>query len=94
MNKNELIKSVAADTKKTIKEVTEVVDLAIARVIKSLEKGEEVSFAGFGKFVVKRRAARESINPRTKEVIKVPASNAVGFKVSKALKEAVNKKRK
>ena len=38
------------------------------------------------------RAARTSVNPRTKEVIKVPACKAVAYKPSKAIKEAVNKK--
>ena len=56
-----------------------------------LAEGNEVALAGFGKFVVKTRAARESINPRSKEVVKVPACKAVTYKPSKNIKEAVNK---
>ena len=52
---------------------------------------QEVNIAGFGKFVVKKRAARVSINPRTKEAINVPSSMAPVFRAGKQFKEAVNK---
>lgn len=92
MNKTELIKEIAGATKLTIKDVTAVIDSSITVITKSLVKGDEVAIAGFGKFVSKKRAARISINPRTKQKIKVAASKAVGFKVGKALKDAVNKR--
>lgn len=91
MNKIELVKVVADKTGLTQKEVATVVDELLDAVVVDLAKGNEVALAGFGKFVVKTRAARESINPRTKEVIKVPASKAVTYRPSKAIKEAVNK---
>lgn len=91
MNKIELVKVVADKTGLTQKEVSTVVEEMLNTVVADLAKGNEVAIAGFGKFVVKTRAARESINPRTKEVIKVPACKAVAYKPSKAIKEAVNK---
>ncbi len=91
MNKNELVKVVADKTNLTQKDVAYVVDEFFAAIHEELVRGEEVALAGFGKFVVKKRAARESINPRTKEVVKVAASNAVSFRPSKTIKEAVNK---
>jgi DNA-binding protein HU-beta len=91
MNKIDLIKAVAEQVGLTQKEVTAVFDAAIELVTKTLKKGEEVSVAGLGKFVVKNRAARQSMNPRTKELIKVPASKAPTFRAAKALKDAVNK---
>lgn len=90
MNKNELVRVVAENTSLTQKDVTMVVDSFFAALEGELVKGNEVALAGFGKFVVKQRAARESINPRTKEVVKVPASKAVAFRPSKTIKEAVN----
>jgi DNA-binding protein HU-beta len=65
--------------------VTEVFD----EIIDTLKDGGEISISGFGKFEVKERAAREGINPATKEKIQIAASKAVGFKASKTLKEAV-----
>lgn len=91
MNKNELVKVVAENTSLTQKDVAYVVDEFFAALNETLVGGEEVALAGFGKFVVKQRAARESINPRTKEVVKVAASKTVAFRPSKTLKEAVNK---
>lgn len=91
MNKIDLIKAVAEQVGLTQKEVTAVFDASIELVTKTLKKGEEVSVAGLGKFVVKNRAARQSMNPRTKELIKVPASKAPTFRAAKALKDAVNK---
>ena len=91
MNKLDIVKVVAEETGLTQKEVTSVVDGFIATIIRELKKGEEVNVAGFGKFVVKNRAARTSINPRTKEPIKVPASKAPTFRAGKQFKDAVNK---
>ena len=91
MNKAELVRAIAEETALTQKEVSTVLDSFVGTTVASLVKGEEVAIAGFGKFVVKNRAARESINPRTKEVVKVPACKAPAFKVGKAFKDAVNK---
>jgi DNA-binding protein HU-beta len=91
MNKLDIVKVVAEETGLTQKEVTSVVDGFIAAIIRELKKGEEVNVAGFGKFVVKNRAARTSINPRTKEPIAVPASKAPTFRAGKQFKDAVNK---
>ena len=41
-------------------------------------------------FEVTERAARDGINPRTKETIHIPASKAPKFKAMKSLKEKVN----
>ena len=92
MNKNDLVKLIAEKTDLTQRDVTLVIDAFIEESTNALRAGKEVAVAGFGKFVVRRRAARESINPRTKEVVKVPASLAPAFKPGKALKDAVNKK--
>ena len=57
----------------------------------ALVKGEKVSVVGFGSFEVRSRAAKESINPATKQPIHVPAKKVPAFKAGKALKEAVGK---
>ena len=54
-----------------------------------LEKGNTVDLSGFGKFVVKEKAAHEGINPATMEKITIAAKKAVAFKPAKALKENV-----
>ncbi len=64
---------------------------ALTNGIKSaLANGDKVTLVGFGTFQVSERAARKGRNPRTKEVIDIPASKGVRFKTRKALKDAVN----
>ena len=56
-----------------------------------LEKGEELSVIGFGKFEVVSKPARIGRNPKTGEELKIAAKKAVKFKVGKALADKVNK---
>lgn len=58
-------------------------------VFESLKKGRRVTIGGFGTFMVGRRAAREGRNPRTGNVIRIPATRVPRFKPSRALKSAV-----
>lgn len=44
---------------------------------------------GIGKLVLVKRKARLGRNPRTGEVIKIPAKKVVKFRVAKACKDAV-----
>ena len=90
MNKAELIDAIAADTKLTKKDVDAVVKASTENVAKSLEKGDSVQLIGFGTFDVGERAAREGINPATKETIKIPAKVAATFKAGSKLKDALN----
>lgn len=63
----------------------------LATIEEVLEKGDEISFLGFGKFEVTERAARTCRNPQTGEEMKVEAKKTVKFKAGKALSEKVNK---
>ncbi len=50
-------------------------------------EGERFSYPGFGTFHVKTRKARPGRNPRTKEVIEIPASKTVTFKAAPSFKD-------
>lgn len=52
---------------------------------RALKKGEAVSIRGFGTFKVVRREAKRGRNPRTGEVIEIPAHEVVKFTPSKSL---------
>ncbi len=73
----------------TKKAAGETVDYIFDEMAKMLKKGGTVEINGFGKFEVKKRAARDGINPRTKEPIKIKASKVPTFKASKTLKDLV-----
>lgn len=89
MNKTELVAAVAAKAEISKKDA----DLAVAAVFDAIKDaladGDKVSLVGFGTFAVKERAARQGLNPRTKETIEIPASKIPSFKAGSALKDAV-----
>jgi DNA-binding protein HU-beta len=90
MNKGELIDVVAGEAGLSKADATRAVEALLGAVTKALKSGDQVALVGFGTFVAKKRAAREGRNPRTGEMIQIPASIVPGFKAGKALKDAVN----
>jgi DNA-binding protein HU-beta len=90
MNKTELVNVIAAETKVAKKDVEAVVASAMAAITEALKSGDKVQLIGFGTFEVKDVAAREGRNPKTLEVINIPACKKPAFSASKALKDAVN----
>lgn len=89
LNKKLLAEAIAEKNNITKKLAGEIVDSAIDTIVETLKEGNKVDLFGLGKFEVKTRAARKSINPRTKETVEVPEIKVPGFKASKALKDAV-----
>jgi DNA-binding protein HU-beta len=90
MNKSQLIEAVASDSGLTKADSARAVESLIGTVTKSLKKGDEVSITGFGKFSVVKRAARQGVNPRTGERVKIKASKAPKFSAGASLKQAVS----
>ncbi len=93
MNKSELIDTVAADSGLTKVDAGRAVESVIGAVTKTLKKGDEVSITGFGKFSVVKRAARQGVNPRTGERVKIKASKAPKFSAGASLKQAISPKK-
>ena len=73
MNKNDLIAAVADSTQLSKADAAKAVDAALDAIGGALKGGNEVRLVGFGTFSVSSRAASEGRNPRTGEVIKIPA---------------------
>ncbi|MBI4137930.1 MAG: HU family DNA-binding protein [Candidatus Sungbacteria bacterium] len=89
MNKMGLVEAVQAKINITKKDAESAVDTVFDTIMHTLAKGDEVAISGFGTFVVKKRAARMGINPRTGEKIQVAETVTPKFRAGKALKEAV-----
>ena len=90
MNKSQLIKSVAEKSDLSQKQVSEALSLIEAALIESLKAGEKVQLSGFGTFEVRERAERKGRNPKTGEVVTVPACKYLAFVSAKAVKETLN----
>ncbi len=73
----------------TKKKAVEVVEAFLDLIIKTMTKGEEVAFPGFGTFKVVKRAARMGRNPATGASIQIAASTKPKFRAGKLFKEAV-----
>ena len=91
MTKADIICEVSDMTGLSKVEIEAVLDGFIVSISDSLKRGERVDMRGFGSFIVKQRAARDARNPATSEIVKLKERFIPVFKVSKILKEAVNK---
>jgi DNA-binding protein HU-beta len=90
MNKIELVAAIAESTGLNKADATKAVDAVLDTITATLRSGDEVRLVGFGTFSVSARAASEGRNPRTGEVIKIPASKRPKFSAGKGLKDSVN----
>jgi DNA-binding protein HU-beta len=90
MTKNELAEQVAGRTGMAASHAREAVDAAFEAVSDELASGGEVAVAGFGKFSVSQRAARQGRNPATGQTISIAASKAAKFSPASALKKRLN----
>ena len=90
MTKNELAERVAERTGMATSQARNAVETVVDVVSDELARGGEVAIAGFGKFSVSHRAARQGRNPSTGQTIQIPASKAAKFSAASALKKRVN----
>ena len=91
MTKADIIREVSNMTGLTKVEIEAVLYSIIVNISDSLKRGERVDIRGFGSFLIKQRPARDARNPATREIVKLQERFVPVFKVSKILKEDVNK---
>jgi DNA-binding protein HU-beta len=90
MNKNELAQQVASNSGVDTGAAKKAVDAVFETIANELQGGGEVAIAGFGKFSVSDRAARQGVNPATGEKIQIAASKAAKFSAASGLKQKLN----
>jgi DNA-binding protein HU-beta len=90
MTKSELAEKVAERNGLSASQARQVLETAIEVVSGELAVGGEVALAGFGKFSVSHRAARQGRNPSTGAPINIAASKAAKFSAASALKKRLN----
>lgn len=89
MNKEELVSAIAGASKMTKKDVNVVLDATLKCISDALKQDDKVTLVGFGTFQVKARAAREGRNPKTNEVLHIPAKKVPVFTPGKGLRETI-----
>lgn len=90
MNKTDLIEKVAATVGLSKADAGRALDAVLEGIGEGLKKEGKVALVGFGTFATKTRAARNGINPLTKQPISIPAKTVVSFKAGSKLKDSVN----
>ena len=73
------------------KRATEIVDSLFEKIKEGLAQGEDVNIFGFGKFHPRFKWARKGRNPHTGETIVLRSRRVVTFKVSRKLRDKMNK---
>jgi len=90
MNKSDLINEVSSSTGLTKTKAGQVIDSITESMNSALTKGDKVTLVGFGSFSSSKRKARKGRNPKTGEVISIPAKVVVKFKSGSYLSESIN----
>ena len=89
MTKEELIAKMSMSAGITKVAAGDALQAFTGAVTATLKKGQRVSLVNFGTFTVAKRRARNGRNPRTGEVLRIPAARVPKFSAGKALKSAV-----
>lgn len=90
MSKTELVDFIANKAGLSKADAARALDACLEGITSGLKKEGKVALVGFGTFSAKKRAAREGINPLTKEPLKIPAKTVASFKAGSKLKDALN----
>ena len=90
MSKTDLVKFIAEEAGLTQADASRAYDALVKGVEKGLKKEGKVTLTGFVTFTAKKKAATKARNPRTGEVVPVPARTAVTIKAGSKLKDALN----
>ncbi len=95
MTKAELVSLIAEQADINKNAATSALNAFVAAVQDSLgQKEGKIRVSGLGTFRVVKRKARNGVNPRTGEQMRIPAMKAPRFDAAKALKDAVQAKKK
>ena len=81
MNKSALIEAAAVKAQVSKAEAAKVIDAALEAAVEAVKKGEGLQLVGYLSVGVANRAARVSKNPRTGEVVNVPAKKVAKAKL-------------
>ena len=69
--------------------VRDVVDQFLDRAIEALSEGRRIELRNFGVFEIVHRKAKKGRNPKTGEVVPIPARKAVKFSAGRIMKQKV-----
>ncbi|MEW5757953.1 MAG: HU family DNA-binding protein [Candidatus Omnitrophota bacterium] len=87
MTKKDIVIKISEQTGLKQIDVKKVVQKTFDTIVDALSKGEKIELRNFGVFKTKERRARAGRNPRTGEIVPVPARKVVVFKSGLVMKQ-------
>lgn len=93
MIKSEITKTLARrQTHIVFADIELAVKIILEHMVNTLSNGGRIEIRGFGSFDMHYRPPRIGRNPKSGEIVSVPAKFIPHFKAGKGLREGVNKK--
>ncbi len=89
MTKKDIVLRIADQTGLKQIDVKKVVQATFDCILDALARGEKIELRNFGVFKIKQRKPRIGRNPRTGDVVPVPARKSVVFKLGLEMKKRV-----
>lgn len=89
VNKPEFVTLLTERCEVTKKDAKAMYDDVFGTLVEVIAGGEEVAIPGLGRVKIAERVARQAHNPRTGDVVEVPAKKVPKFQFSKNIKEAI-----
>lgn len=90
MNKCELVDAVAERAGVSKKQAGTVLTAALDTIMEAVSNQDKVTLVGFGSFQSRERKEREGRNPKTGEVMIIPAVTVPVFSAGKGFKDVVS----
>jgi integration host factor subunit alpha len=92
LTKDHIIGSIQSQLDVSKCESSRLAESVLETIKATLVSGEDVLVSGFGKFIVKGKAARRGRNPATGEDLTLDARRVITFKCSALLRDKINGK--
>ena len=90
MTKTQFIDALSRSLGGTKQESERALEAVLGTLSEALQNGEKLDWRGFGVFKVREAKARQARNPRTGEMVAVPAKRVATFKPGKELSALLN----
>ncbi len=89
LTKKDIIDITSKKLRRSQKEVSEILETVLEVIQERLAQDQPVTLVGFGRFEVRKRAARKGRNPITGEVLQIPKTKTPAFAPGASLVSAV-----
>ena len=86
MTKAEFVSAVAAKLEVSKQGATEAIEAVFGEIVELLKAGDKLTIPSFGTFSVREKAERKGRNPKTGEIMTIPAGKSGKFSAGKGLK--------